>query len=104
MTAQTAVFAPGDLIEMQLKICEEYVEFKRKSKDMMKAEGEHEDIVLFKTRSCHPGCERVLPVGFKARRVGARTKDCPLEGAVMEPRQPNLMRMSFLNLYLKFDF
>ena len=78
MTAQTAVFAPGDLIEMQLKICEEYVEFKRKSKDMMKAEGEHEDIVLFETRSCHPGCERVLPVGFKARRVGARTKDCPV--------------------------
>ena len=79
---------------MQLKILEEYVEFKRRAKDLMKAEGENDEIVnrfqhlLFNTHSCHPGCEKVLPAVNKGRGVGARIKVCPLKGKVIEER-PN---------------
>ena len=110
--------------EKQFKIMEEYEEFKRKAKDLMKGEGENEETVkrfqhlLFKTHSCHPGCEKVLPAANRGRGLGARIKVCPLEGKVIEPREPNLMRIihlffkeaslyngikHLLHLYLRYD-
>ena len=83
----------------------EYEEFKTRLNDIMNPEGAYSEVVtrfqhlLFKTHSCDSNCVKVLPESAKGRGPGARIKVCPQEGTVLEPRQPNLMRI--LHLFYK---
>ena len=83
----------------------EYEEFKTRLKDVMNPEGENSELVtrfqhlLFKTHSCDSNCVKILPENAKGRGPGARIKVCPFEGTVIQPKQPNLMRV--LHLFYK---